>query len=113
MTVTAYTRSMSETEMRNAIIAAVALQGGRVFYVHDSRMSPAMADMPDLVILLPRKGRVLFVELKSWRRKITDGQREVLAMIEACPVAEGYVVRSEAKDVHDLGYQQFMEWLTT
>jgi hypothetical protein len=112
MTATAYTRSLSETQMRLAITEAVERIGGRVFYVHDSRYAPAMTDFPDLVIILPSKGTVAFVELKSWTRTITDGQRAVLDMLDHCRGAESFIVRSEAKDVHDVGYQQFMDWLT-
>lgn len=111
--VAAYTRSLSESAMREAITEAVERLGGRVFYVSDSRYAPSMTDFPDLVIILPSKGRVLFVELKSWRRPITDGQRSVLDMLAACDRVESYVVRSEPRDVHETGYQAFMDWLAS
>jgi hypothetical protein len=111
MTATAYTRSLSETQMRLAITEAVERIGGRVFYVHDSRYAPAMTDFPDLVIILPSKGTVAFVELKSWTRTITDGQRAVLDLLASCRGAESFIVRSDAKDSDEVGYENFLNWL--
>lgn len=109
MTVAAYHRTLTESAMRAAITEAVERQGGRVFWVSDSRYAPAMADFPDLVILLPP--RAIFVELKSWRRTVTDGQRAVLDLLCECPRTEAFVVRSDPRDATEIGYQQFLEWL--
>lgn len=95
--------------MRNAIARVVAVHGGRLFWVNRSDSSPAMADCPDLIIILPP--RVILVELKSWRRRITDGQRAVLELLAECPRAESFLVRSEPRDETETGYTEFVEWI--
>lgn len=111
MSITAYRKTMTEQQMRCAIIETVERTGGRVFYVHDSRSAPAMADFPDLVLLLPNQRMTVFVELKSWRRAITDGQRAVLDLLGECPRADAFVVRSEPRDETEIGFERFMAWL--
>ena len=108
-----YRKTTSESAMRQAIITAVELRGGRAFFVDRSDLSPSMTDMTDLILLLPSKGCVVFCELKSWRRPTTAGQRAVLDLLAECPRAEAFIVRSEPRDEHEIGYQQFMDWLTS
>jgi hypothetical protein len=109
--VTTYRRSISETAMRDAIMAAVHHLGGRCWFVHDSRYAPAMADLPDLIIALPR-GVVAFVELKSQRRAITDGQHAAIALLQGCQVVETFIVRPEPRDASETAYDAFMDWVT-
>lgn len=109
MTVAAYRRTLSEKAMRQAIVEAVERQGGKVWWVHDSRYAPATADLPDLIVALA--GRVAFVELKSQRRQITDGQREALDLLGTATRADVFVVRPEPKDPSETSYDAFLNWL--
>ena len=105
-----YRRSMSETQMREAIADAVAHLGGRCWYVHDSRYAPATADLPDLIIALPR-GVVAFVELKSQRRRITDGQHAAIALLRECRRSESFVVRPVPRDETECSFDDFLNWI--
>ena len=111
MSVAAYQAKMTESAMRTGIQEAVARLGGRVFWVHDSRYAPATADLPDLILVLPRQNRVMFVELKSQYRKTTAGQREVIEMLEVCQEAFVFVVRPSPKDTTELSYDALLAWL--
>jgi hypothetical protein len=110
MTASAYTRSMTEAHMRQAITAAVERLGGRCWFVHDSRYAPATVDLPDLIIALPR-GVVAFVELKSQRRRITDGQKASIALLQGCDRIETFLVRPAPSDESETAYATFMDWL--
>jgi hypothetical protein len=56
------------------------LMGWSVFFVHDSRHSPA--GWPDLVLI--RRPRIVFAELKSERGRLTDDQRQTIEELRAC-----------------------------
>lgn len=105
-----YRRSTSEAAMRQAIVDAVALRGGRVFFIHDSRAVPGMESWPDLELILPDAGIVAHVELKSQRRPITPGQAEVMAMLAGCQRFESFTVRPDPK-VGETGYDALIDWL--
>lgn len=106
-TATAYQRRATEAEMREAITKLVALRGGRLWFVRDSRQSPETEDMPDLLILLP--GLAAWIELKSQRRRITPGQREVAVLLDGVERFVGGVVRPESRE----GEMSYDELLTT
>lgn len=80
-----------EREMEAAIREGVARLGGYVWSVPDSRRT-ATADMPDLIIAVPRRevagatrpGIVALVELKSQARPVTPGQRHALGILAGC-----------------------------
>src|SRR5436190_20427581 len=109
MTVAAYRKQLTEAGMRQAITEAVERQGGRVWFVSDSRYAPGTVDLPDLIVALP--GRVAFVELKSQRRRITDGQRAALDLLGQATRADVFVVRPEPKDETETSYESFLAWL--
>lgn len=95
MSIQQYRRLPLEVDMERTITEAVELLGGRVFSVRDSR-GLNVQDMPDLLIILPPV--VALLELKSQRRKITDGQLDVLAMLAECDRVVSGVVRPDPKD---------------
>jgi hypothetical protein len=109
-TITRYRRTVSEAAMREAIIELVTLQGGRVFYIADTRQAPELVDLPDLIVLLPHRRAVAFVELKSQRRATTPGQEAVLELLAECQVCESFIVRPEPKP-GEVAYAAFMDWL--
>lgn len=57
------TLAMSEGDLQTNIVDTVRKLGGLVYHTHDSRRSAK--GFPDLVIVFPRTGALLFVELKS------------------------------------------------
>jgi hypothetical protein len=109
MTVSTYRKQITEADMRQAITEAVERRGGRCWFVHDSRYAPATADLPDLIVALP--GRVAFVELKSQRRRLTDGQRAAIDLLGQATRADVFVVRPEPKDPSETSYDAFLNWL--
>lgn len=109
--VSRYRRTATEEEMRGAITEAVEHQGGRVFYINDSRRTPEMADWVDLVLVLPRRGVVALVELKSARRQVTPGQAALMADLEACHRMEAWVVRAGEGRAGEIEYDDLMRWL--
>lgn len=109
MSIAAYRKQITESGMRQSIVEAVERRGGKVWWVHDSRYAPATADLPDLIVALP--GRVAFVELKSQRRRITDGQRAAIDLLGGATRADVFVVRPEPKDPSETGYDAFLAWV--
>lgn len=109
MSIAAYRRTLTEKAMRIAVTESVDRLGGRVWFVHDSRYAPATADLPDLIVALP--GRVAFVELKSQRRRITDGQRAALDLLSQAIRADVFVVRPDPRDPTETSYDAFLNWL--
>jgi hypothetical protein len=71
-----------EKDLQNNVIELARLLGWRHYHTYDSRRSPE--GFPDLVLI--RKGRLLFAELKSSRGRLTSAQRvwlEELKLVEA------------------------------
>lgn len=68
--------------------AAAKLLGWATYHVHDSRHSEA--GFPDLVLV--KRPRVIFAELKSDRGKLTEAQRAWIDELRACG-QEAYVFR--------------------
>lgn len=110
MTAAAYQLSMTEAEMEDAIRKAAANQGGRVYHVRRSDQAPEMEHFPDLVVLLPGRSVVAFVELKSQKRAVTAGQHGVMAMLEQCRGCEAWIVRPAPRD-GEVAYDDLMRWL--
>jgi hypothetical protein len=108
-TISRYRRSTLEAQMRGAIIDAVALRGGRVFWLADSR-GTTLEDWPDLELILPDAGIVAHVELKSQRRIVTAGQAEVMDMLASCQRFESFIVRPEPK-LGETSYDALIDWL--
>lgn len=82
--------------MRAVIAELVSLKHGRMFWIPRSDVVPAMADWPDLVLIVPP--RVIFCELKSQTRRITPGQADVIALLESCSDVDALIVRPVPKE---------------
>lgn len=63
---------MSEDDLQTNVLDAVTTLGGMAYHTHDSRRSAK--GFPDLVIVFPRTGALLFVELKSTTGSATPEQ---------------------------------------
>lgn len=109
ITATKYQQRMSEADMEQSIRGAVGNKG-IVFHIRDSRNSPEMVGFPDLVICLPEKSMVLFVELKSQARRLTPDQKVVMWALEQCHEVRAYIVRPEPK-AGEVGFDQLLEVL--
>lgn len=74
------------------VIKTAELFGWRYYHTHRSDRSTA--GFPDLVLVRSRhpRPRVLFVELKADRTKVTDAQRAWIADLRDCG-QEAYVFR--------------------
>lgn len=92
----AYQQCTTEAEMEDAIRDLVALRGGRCWHVNDARSSPEMADAPDLLILLP--GAAFWIELKSQKRHVTPGQKEVAALMATVTRFVGGTIRPHPRE---------------
>ena len=79
---------VSERDFQAAVVELAHLQGWRTYHTHDSRRSAA--GFPDLT--LARGSRLVFVELKSERGRVTSDQRGWLDALGETP-AEVYVWR--------------------
>lgn len=87
----------SEKAFQSAVLELAALQGWKCAHFHDSRrqIKPGVfvgdasaAGFPDLVLV--RGTRVVFVELKREKGRVTQQQREWLDVLEAA-LAEVYL----------------------
>ena len=105
-----YRQSISEIQMRESIIELVTIRGGRVFYIRDSRGTPEMTGFPDLVLVLPDKGMVMFVELKSQKRRVTEAQQVVMWTLQQCSEVRSYLVRPKPHE-GEISFDQLMEVL--
>ncbi|GIV20237.1 MAG: hypothetical protein KatS3mg023_1988 [Armatimonadota bacterium] len=76
-----------EKEFLQAVRELAELQGWLCYHTWNSLHSPA--GFPDLVLVRPP--RVLFVELKTGRRKPTPAQQRWLTQLGACPQVEVYL----------------------
>ena len=70
-------RGMSEKSLQDSVMDLARALGWRAYHTHDSRRSPA--GFPDLVLVHPRQGRLLFRELKTMRGRVTPDQEAWLA----------------------------------
>jgi hypothetical protein len=62
----------TEKEFMGQVVALARLRGWLVYHTHDSRRSPA--GFPDLVLVRPRDGRLVFAELKTDRGCLRPAQ---------------------------------------
>ena len=67
---------MTEAELQSAVVEAAELGGWLRYHTHDSRRSEP--GFPDLALVHPRTGRLLFVELKSAKGRLRPEQRRWL-----------------------------------
>lgn len=67
---------MLEGELQTNVVDTVQKLGGLTYHTHDSRRSAS--GFPDLVIVFPRSGGLLFVELKSATGRVSADQQRWL-----------------------------------
>jgi hypothetical protein len=84
---TAHPPRVTEKAFMAAVIDYATLRGWRHFHAHEMRRSDA--GWPDLVLLRPP--RIIFVELKVGRNRLTPAQREWLVALDAVPGVESYI----------------------
>jgi hypothetical protein len=80
--------AVTEAELQAHILDLAALTGWRVFHDHDSRRNPA--GLPDLILV--RRGRLIFAELKTRKGRIRPAQKAWIADLEDVEVAAGGAV---------------------
>lgn len=80
----------TERSFQATVIKYAELMGWRYYHTHRSDRSPA--GFPDLVLV--RRPRVVFIELKAERGKVSDAQRAWIAELRACE-QEAYIFRPQ------------------
>ncbi len=105
-----YLASSSEVDMQRAIEDLVRMRNGRLWHVRNSKASPELVDLPDLLIADPKASRVIFAELKSQSRKVTPGQAVTLQLFGECTTFESGIVRP-IPHPGEWSYDAFIEWL--
>lgn len=107
-TVDVYRRLPTEAQMLHAIEQKVDYLGGRLWHVNRSDECPELTDLPDLIVIVP--GLAALVELKSQRRTVTRGQREVAALLATAERFWGGIVRPVPR-AGEMSYDAFLEML--
>jgi hypothetical protein len=102
-----YEATATEADLEATIKAWVEHRGGRCFHVNDSR-GQDVEDMLDLLIILPPA--VALIELKK-RRRLTDGQASVLALLDRCDTVIAGVVRSQRRRSGEWSLDECLEVL--
>lgn len=69
-----------ERSFQRQVVDAARLLGWRCYWTWNSLHSPK--GWPDLVLI--RRPRIVFLELKGERTPVTDEQRETIAELQAC-----------------------------
>lgn len=82
---------MTEEQLQQAVEQLAFLLGWRRYHTRDSRGSEP--GFPDLVLV--RKGRLVFIELKSASGKVTASQRAWLDDLTSVPGVLGFVWRPD------------------
>ena len=94
---------ISESEFQQTVVELARALGWIVGFTHDARKSEP--GEPDLRMVHKEQGRVLFIELKSEKRKLTKGrwnkagtrwlpgQQDWAEALDACPGVESYLFR--------------------
>lgn len=86
---------MTEKQLQQHVLDLARLLGWRAYHTFDSRHSAA--GFPDLVLIKPP--RLLFVELKSDKGKLSSAQVEWINDLLFVHFALGQQLRGEPKDV--------------
>lgn len=87
---------VSEREFMATVIAYARAKGWLVY--HPWRSDHSEAGFPDLTLVHPATGRVVFAELKAERGKLTAAQERWRDAILACPGASWHLWRSSDWD---------------
>ena len=93
---------VTEKDFQETVVQAAEMFGWWHYHVADSRRS--RPGFPDLVLIKPPK--VIFLEVKREKGRLTVAQAGVLAMLEDCSEVQAAVVRPT-----DWG--QVVEWLSS
>lgn len=80
---------LREDAWQRQVIELAQLAGWRIYHTWSSLHSPS--GFPDLVCVRPP--RIVMIELKSERGRISRPQQEWLTALERCPGVEAYVWR--------------------
>ena len=83
-------RTLSEAEWQSKVVALAKTNGWEHFHAYDARRSEP--GFPDLTIWHPRRGGVLFAELKTETGRVSPAQRAVLGSLHSAG-AEVYLWR--------------------
>lgn len=81
--------SLTEKQWQSCIMSALRAHGFLAYHTYDSRRS--QPGFPDIIAL--RGWRILAIELKAEKGRLTPAQREWLAAFEATDHAEAYCWR--------------------
>ena len=90
---TGYRGLTLERDLQATIIEAAQRLGYRVYWTHRSDRSPA--GFPDLCMVRPTDGRLIFAELKNERNKLTDHQVDWIRALESVEGIEVYIWRPD------------------
>jgi len=74
----------SEEQFQRAVMDLARVSGWLVYHTHDSRRS--QPGFPDLVLVHPKRGRLLFRELKATKGRVSPAQHEWLDALRAVGV---------------------------
>lgn len=94
-----------EAAFQVRVIRAATDRGWRVYHTYDSRRSEP--GFPDLVLVRPP--RVLFVELKVGRRRLTDDQTAWLELLARCDQVDAFVLRGQPGDPDLSGWEHALD----
>ena len=102
--------TVSEQAFMATVLQAAEIYGWWTYHTHDSRRSNA--GFPDLVLIKPP--RVLFLEVKSERGRLSRAQADVLAMLQECGPLSCRFERDgvSAAMVRPSDWEQIVEWLS-
>ena len=92
---------VTEQAFQETVVQAAEMFGWWHYHVADSRRS--RPGFPDLVLIKPPK--VIFLEVKREKGRLTVAQADVLAMLEDCSEVQAAVVRPS-------DWAQVVEWLS-
>jgi hypothetical protein len=93
---------VTEQAFQETVQQAADLYGWWWYHTNDSRRS--RPGFPDLVLIKPPK--VIFLEVKREKGRLTVAQADVLAMLSDCSEVQAGVVRPS-------DWEQVVEWLST
>ena len=94
--------TVSEQAYMSTIQQAAEIYGWYQYHTHDSRRSTP--GFPDLVLIKPPK--VIFLEVKREKARLSVAQADVLAMLWGCNEVQAAVVRPS-------DWAQVVEWLSS
>lgn len=72
---------MTERQLQGTVQQLAQVLGWRHYHTHDSRRSNP--GYPDLTLVHPGQGRVIWAELKTTRGRVSPAQREWIGDLEA------------------------------